>query len=182
METSVTRARIAILALIASTLVLDGVAPVAEAPEIAAPAAQALDAERIANHLASVNPHLSPREAERIGAAVMRYSAKYDLDAALVTAVLEVESTGRPWARSPKGALGLMQVMPYMLRPMGMAGNPSTIETNVEAGCLILAGNIRRLGEEDGVSAYFWGSQIRGDAYLQRVLAARARVRHLTRS
>ena len=178
-----TRNRITILALIAAALVLDGaMVPVAEAPQASAPPAPALDAARIASHLASVNPHLSPRESERIGAAVMRYSAKYGLDPALVTAVLEVESTGRPWARSPKGALGLMQVMPYMLRPMGMAGNPSTIETNVEAGCLILAGNIRRLGEADGVSAYFWGSQIRGDSYLQRVLAARARVRHLTRS
>ena len=79
-----------------------------------------------------------------------------------MTAVIEVESAARPWARSPKGALGLMQVMPYMVRPMGMAGNPSTIEANIEAGCMILADNIRRLGESDGISAYFWGSDIRG--------------------
>jgi soluble lytic murein transglycosylase-like protein len=99
-----------------------------------------------------------------------------------VTAVLLVESGARPWARSPKGALGLMQVMPAMMRPMRIAGNHSAIETNIEAGCLILAGNIRRLGEEDGISAYFWGSEIRGVSYLSRVQAARARVRQQARS
>ena len=93
-----------------------------------------------------------------------------------MTAVLVVESGARPWAVSPKGARGLMQVMPYMLQPMGMVGNLSTIETNVEAGCIILADNIRRLGEEDGISAYFWGSDIRGVSYLNRVRAARDRL------
>ncbi|NIP92093.1 MAG: lytic transglycosylase domain-containing protein, partial [Akkermansiaceae bacterium] len=84
-------------------------------------------------------------------------------------AVVLVESSARPWAKSPKGARGLMQVMPYMARPLGMVGNPNTIESNIEAGCVILAGNIRRLGEEDGISAYFWGGNIRGVAYLNRV-------------
>ena len=85
---------------------------------------------------------------------------------------MKVESTGRPEARSPLGALGLMQVMTYMIGPMDLAGNPSTIEANIEAGCVILAGNIRRLGEDDGISTYFWGSQIRGTAYLDKVRAA----------
>jgi hypothetical protein len=42
---------------------------------------------------------------------------------------------------------------------------------------MILAGNIRRLGEEDGISAYFWGSDIRGVTYLNRVRAARERLK-----
>jgi hypothetical protein len=131
----------------------------------------------ITERLGELNPHLTPGQLERIEAAVSRYSAKYGLDPLLVAAVIEVESSGRPWARSPKGALGLMQVMPYMIRPMAMAGNPSTVEANVEAGCAILAANIRRLGEEDGISAYFWGSDIRGVGYLQRVQSARERFR-----
>jgi soluble lytic murein transglycosylase-like protein len=107
----------------------------------------------------------------------VRYAAKYDLDPDLVTAVLMVESTARPWARSPKGAVGLMQVMPHMLEPLDLAGNAATIESNIEAGCWILAHNIRRLGEDDGISAYFWGSEIRGVAYLERVREARAALR-----
>jgi hypothetical protein len=70
-----------------------------------------------------------------------------------------------------------MQVMPHMASPLDFAGNLTTVESNVEAGCMILADNIRRLGEDDGISAYFWGSDIRGVSYLQRVRAARAAMR-----
>ncbi len=127
--------------------------------------------------LADVNPNLAPGESRRIAAAVIRYSAKYELDPELVTAVLLVESSARPWARSPKGAVGLMQVMPHMMEPLQLAGNAATIEGNIEAGCWILASNIRRLGEEEGISSYFWGSQIRSLAYLEKVQAAREEVR-----
>jgi soluble lytic murein transglycosylase-like protein len=179
---TVGKARVWLLALAAAALVMDGSAPTAESPAGNVEAAAALDAPAVALLLAGVNPSLSDPELERIADAVVRYSEKYDLDPDLVTAILLVESSARPWARSPKGALGLMQVMPSMMRPMGIAGNLSTIETNIEAGCLILAGNIRRLGEEDGISAYFWGSEIRGVSYLSRVQAARARVRRELRS
>ena len=70
-----------------------------------------------------------------------------------------------------------MQVMPHMMRPMDLAGNMATIESNIEAGCFILANNIRRLGLERGISAYFWGSRIRGVAYLNKVLEVRDQVR-----
>ena len=73
-----------------------------------------------------------------------------------------------------------MQVMPHMASALDLAGNHTTIESNVEAGCLILAHNIRRLGEQDGVSAYFWGSEIRGVSYLHRVLEKHASVRRLS--
>ncbi|UCE86520.1 MAG: transglycosylase SLT domain-containing protein [Deltaproteobacteria bacterium] len=137
---------------------------------------RAIDAPAVERILAQVNRALSPPERKRIAAAVVRYSDKYGLDPALVTAVMLVESSARPWVRSPKGATGLMQVMPHIHAPMQMAGNLATIESNIEAGCLILAHNIQRLGEEEGVLAYFWGSDIRGGAYLQRVRAARADV------
>jgi len=60
---------------------------------------------------------------------------------------------------------------------MDLAGNASTIEANIEAGCSILAATIRRLGEADGISAYFWGSDIRGVTYLNRVRSARERLK-----
>ncbi|MDX1648531.1 MAG: transglycosylase SLT domain-containing protein [Myxococcota bacterium] len=180
------RARVALLVVAAALLVGDGPATSGATPatsdEVARAEAATPDAAAIAARVGRLNPHLTESERHRIGEAVLRYSAKYGLDPILVTAVIEVESSARPWARSPKGALGLMQVMPYMMRPMGVAGNPSTIETNIEAGCLILAGNIRRLGEEDGISAYFWGSQIRGVSYLNRVQAARDRAADELRS
>jgi soluble lytic murein transglycosylase-like protein len=173
---------------LAAVLAADGAvppAPAASVPGEAAAIERAQDEapeQALARALQRMNPTLSPAQGIQIGEAVLRYSAKYRLDPELVTAVLVVESGARPWAVSPKGARGLMQVMPYMLRPMGMVGNLSTIETNVEAGCIILADNIRRLGEQDGISAYFWGSEIRGDGYLARVQAARARLRDATSS
>jgi len=184
-----TRRRGWLLVALAAFLVLDSAFPppptAGAAGEQAAEPAQAegvAPEQAIARALQRMNPTLSAAEGVRIGEAVLRYSRKYRLDAELVTAVLVVESGARPWAVSPKGARGLMQVMPHMMRPMGMVGNLSTIETNVEAGCIILADNIRRLGEEDGISAYFWGSEIRGDGYLERVQAARARLRAATSS
>jgi len=145
-------------------------------------AARALAASRVevaalATLLDEVNPSLGPRQVERIANAVLRYSAKYQLDPELVTAVLLVESSARPWVRSPKGAVGLMQVMPHMMEPLQLAGNAATIEANIEAGCWILASNIRRLGEDEGISSYFWGSDIRGLAYLEKVRATREEVR-----
>ena len=64
-----------------------------------------------------------------------------------------------------------------MAEKIPLAGNLATIESNVEAGCFILADNIRRLGESKGISSYFWGRRIRGVAYLEKVERARERVR-----
>jgi len=138
--------------------------------------------ETIVAILSDVNPRLSEAELRRIGASVLHNSAKYGVDPELVTAVMWEESDARPWVRSPKGAIGLMQVMPHMSAQMEIAGNLTTIEKNIELGCLILADNIRRLGVEDGISAYFWGSEIRGVSYLHRVLEKRASVRRLSES
>jgi len=149
-------------------------------PEVFAHAV--LSAEAIGTVVASSNPHLSNAERRRIGRAVLRSSADHGLDPQLVTAIILVESGARPWALSSKGAIGLMQVMPHMTEARMLAGNLTTIESNVAAGCSILADNIRRLGEDDGISAYFWGSDIRGVAYLDRVRAARATVRRLVES
>jgi len=181
------RSSVALL-VIAALACLSGAAPVL-APEPAvvlveveiAPAAPTVETV-ISAQLSKLNPHLAQAEIDRIADAIHASSARHGLDPLLVLAVIEVESHGKPWARSPKGALGLMQVMPYMMRPMGLAGNPTTIEANVEAGCMILSGNIRRLGEADGISSYFWGSDIRGLSYLTKVQAARDRVRRALHS
>jgi soluble lytic murein transglycosylase-like protein len=157
--------------------------PVSAGPGPAASAdAPSIDGDAVARIVGDWNPTLSTVERQRIGEAVVACHTRYDLDPTLVTAMIWVESRARPWARSPKGALGLMQVMPYMAEPFGLAGNFTTIESNVDAGCRILSDNIERLGEADGVSAYFWGSNIRGASYRNRVEEARERVREALRS
>lgn len=57
---------------------------------------------------------------------------KYGLPPAFVRAVAAVESGYHPDAVSPKGALGLMQLMPSTARELG--ADPRVIEQNVDAG------------------------------------------------
>jgi soluble lytic murein transglycosylase-like protein len=176
------RTHLAALVVLAIALISGGRPSDALGADARAPGVQTDEAIRIAAIMRRVNPTLSEVESARIGRAVVRSSQRFRLDPELVTAVLLVESSGRPWVRSAKGALGLMQVMPHMASGMRIAGNLTTIESNIEAGCWILAGNIQRLGEADGISAYFWGSDIRGVSYLDRVRAARAAVRRFSES
>ncbi len=136
----------------------------------------------LVSHLRDRNSSLSGEEQRRVVEAVLGSSRRYELDPFLVIAVLLVESDARPWAVSGKGAIGLMQVMPYMVEKLSLAGNLTTIESNVDAGCFILADNIRRLGEAKGISSYFWGRRIRGVAYLEKVQETRARVREASAS
>lgn len=188
-RSSISRSRVAATAAAGLALLWIGTAPPPTISEDALPAVSAnaprsaaADESSIARVLATENPQLAAPELSRIARAVLRYSAKYDLDPELVTAVIMVESSALPSARSPKGAMGLMQVMPAMLEPLRLVGNFTTVESNIEAGCLILADNIRRMGEADGILAYFWGPNIRGGAYLERVRAAQAEVRRQLRS
>ncbi len=67
--------------------------------------------------------------AEIIAAA----SVRHGVDAALVYALIEVESAYRPAARSPKGAMGLMQLMPATARQYAVT-DPFDPTANVEAG------------------------------------------------
>jgi hypothetical protein len=60
------------------------------------------------------------------------------LDPALVKAVIKCESGFDPWAQSPKGAQGLMQVMPSTQTMLGVS-NPFNPQHNVEAGTRYLA-------------------------------------------
>ncbi|MGD2062001.1 MAG: lytic transglycosylase domain-containing protein [Nitrospirota bacterium] len=67
------------------------------------------------------------------------------IDAGLLHAVIAVESAYQPSARSPKGALGLMQLMPATAAEMGVE-DPFDPEENIRAGALYL----RRLWDRFG--------------------------------
>ncbi len=59
------------------------------------------------------------------------------LDPALIRALIRVESSFNPRAVSPKGAKGLMQIMPETARDLGLR-NPFNPEENLYAGCKYL--------------------------------------------
>lgn len=71
------------------------------------------------------------------GEIIHAKAQKYDLDPALVAAVMEAESRFKHKARSGAGAMGLMQLMPRTGRWMG-ARNLYDPEENVDAGAKYL--------------------------------------------
>jgi hypothetical protein len=64
---------------------------------------------------------------------INRNASKYSMDASLIRAVIEAESSFNSRAVSRKGAIGLMQLMPDTARRMG-AKRPFEPEQNIEAG------------------------------------------------
>jgi soluble lytic murein transglycosylase-like protein len=60
-------------------------------------------------------------------------SRKHNVDPQLVKAVISAESGWNPSAISPKGAVGIMQLMPKTASDMGV-GNRFNIEQNIEGG------------------------------------------------
>jgi len=79
--------------------------------------------------------------------------------ASLVKAVMQVESTNNPDAVSPKGASGLMQIMPATARDLGLKKEDRfDPEKNVEAGSRYLAQQLNEFGDESlALAAYNWG-------------------------
>jgi soluble lytic murein transglycosylase-like protein len=76
-----------------------------------------------------------PEETARVdlGAIIESVAATYGVDPLLVHSVIEVESNYNPVAVSPKGAQGLMQLIPATARRFG-AGDSFNVAQNIEAG------------------------------------------------
>jgi soluble lytic murein transglycosylase-like protein len=87
-----------------------------------------------------------PDHATRIALALVREGANADVDSRLLLAVVAVENPWlEPGARSPSGAVGLMQVMPFHAGAWGCASSDLTdLEVNICHGTKILADAIRR--------------------------------------
>jgi len=73
----------------------------------------------------------------------------------LVRAVVQVESAFNQYARSPKGAMGLMQLMPSTMRQFGVLNAFNPVE-NIRAGCAYLRQLLDRYqhNEELALAAY----------------------------
>ncbi|HOO55292.1 MAG TPA: transglycosylase SLT domain-containing protein [bacterium] len=76
------------------------------------------------------NNRIPDAQALQIARFVLYYSAEFKLDPRLVMAVISVESKFKPRALSPKGAIGLGQLMPGTASMMGVK-NAFDIKQNI---------------------------------------------------
>ncbi len=70
---------------------------------------------------------------EKISTLVEQSARAHNVDPLLVESVMQVESGFNPYAISPKGAEGLMQLMPGTSRMLGVRNSFDPVE-NIEAG------------------------------------------------
>ena len=82
-----------------------------------------------------------------------RVSAEQHVPAKLVRAVIQVESAYNVRARSPKGAMGLMQLMPETARRYAVA-DPYDAASNIEGGIKHLKSLLQRLPVALALAAY----------------------------
>jgi soluble lytic murein transglycosylase-like protein len=88
----------------------------------------------------SVDP--SPSEVPRL---VAEAAARHGVDPGLAAAVAWQESRFRQSAVSPKGARGVMQLMPETARDLGV--DPNDLYANIDGGVGYLARQVRRFGD-----------------------------------
>jgi len=109
------------------------------------PTSQAVRVTRAAN----------PATAARYSDVIERQASRHRVRPELVRAVIQVESGFDPLARSPKGAMGLMQLMPQTAADFGVvdAYNPAE---NIRAGVAYLRALLDRYSgnEELALAAY----------------------------
>jgi soluble lytic murein transglycosylase-like protein len=104
-------------------------------------------------------PDLSILQSTPYGELIAAAAQTHGVDPLLVRALIEVESKYRPRARSPKGAMGLMQLMPSVAREYNVR-NAYDPKSNIMAGVQKLKSLIDEWGGDikSALAAYNAGS------------------------
>jgi len=120
-------------------------APAAEAPAETPSAAVPLPSPAgVADEVLAARP---------FAGIIASVAASHDVDARLIHAVIEQESSYQARARSKKGARGLMQLMPATARQYGVR-NAYDPRSNIEAGVRHLKDLLSRLELPTALAAY----------------------------
>lgn len=88
-----------------------------------------------------------PKLRAQVNLLIKKYAKRHRMDEKLVKAVLRMESGGNPLAVSPKGAMGLMQLMPETATSMGVE-DPFNPEQNLAGGVKYLKYCLNRFNQD----------------------------------
>ncbi len=117
----------------------------------------------------------APSDGARVEAAIEEAALRFGLPSTWIRAVVRAESGGRPDALSPKGAMGLMQLMPGTWREMraelDLGEDPFAPRDNLLAG----AAYLRRLYDAYGAGG-FLAAYNAGPGRYERHLTGTARL------
>ena len=96
--------------------------------------------------------------ADPLASSIAEASRRFRIPAAWIRAVIHVESAGETNALSPKGAMGLMQIMPNtwagLCKRYGLGTDPYDPHANIMAGAAYLRELLDRYGTAGFLAAY----------------------------
>lgn len=100
---------------------------------------------------------VSSRHKKLVLEIIRAVSSKYNVEPELIQALAEAESGYEIYAVSEKGAIGIMQLMPDVIKKFGVT-NPFNPHENIEAGVRYFKVLLDRLGRKElAVAAYNCG-------------------------
>ena len=129
--------------------------------------------------------HVAPEPLAALVAEAYDLGARIKLDPTLILAVMAVESNFNPFAQSPVGAQGLMQVITrvHTAKYDNFGGRLAAFDpvTNLRVGVKVLQECIARAGSLEGGLRYYVGAgnQSEDGGYVAKVLAEQTRLRQV---
>lgn len=127
--------------------------------------------------------HVAPEPVSRLVKEAWTVGAKTNLDPTLILAIMAIESSFNPFAQSPVGAQGLMQVMTQVHddKYEAFGGNHAAFDpvTNLRVGVQVLKECIARAGSVEAGLRYYVGAANLADdgGYAGKVLAEQDHLR-----
>ncbi|WP_298602006.1 lytic transglycosylase domain-containing protein [Zoogloea sp.] len=167
-------------AVVVDEPVVEPVAEVAETPAKLSP-----DLQRVKAYVAK-RYQVSAVALEPLLAAAQQTGRSVGVDPLLIVAVMAIESRFNPFAESPMGAQGLMQVIPkWHPDKIDVKADRSAMfdpHTNIRVGALVLKEYIQTTGSIERALQQYNGSSDPAAPYASKVMAVKAQLSQAARS